>query len=292
MVTLALLTELLVIGLFLGAFYGLIAIGLSLVFGVQNVINLAHGEFVMLGAYAAFYGWALLSLSPIVSLVLSLPLLFAFGVFLQWLLLERINDKTELASLILTFGLALSLRNLAQFVFSANYRSIDYLTESVSILGANVSLNRPLGFAVAVAVAAAFFLFLRYSDWGKAIRATSQNPAIAKACGINTGHVRMVSFGLGAATAGAAGGIAGMLYTIYPYMGLQYLLKSFVVVVIGGLGSLVGAAIGGIGFGVVESIATYQLSSNQATMIAFVLLVVMLLVRPQGLFGRSDAGGE
>lgn len=292
MVTLALLTELLVIGLFLGAFYGLIAIGLSLVFGVQNVINLAHGEFVMLGAYAAFYGWALLSLSPIVSLVLSLPLLFAFGVFLQWLLLERINDKTELASLILTFGLALSLRNLAQFVFSANYRSINYLTESVSILGANVSLNRPLGFGVAIAVAAAFFLFLRYSDWGKAIRATSQNPAIAKACGINTGHVRMVSFGLGAATAGAAGGIAGMLYTIYPYMGLQYLLKSFVVVVIGGLGSLVGAAIGGIGFGVVESIATYQLSSNEATMIAFVLLVVMLLVRPQGLFGRSDAGGE
>jgi len=292
MVTLALLTELLVIGLFLGAFYGLIAIGLSLVFGVQNVINLAHGEFVMLGAYAAFYAWALLSLSPIVSLVLSLPLLFAFGVFLQWLLLERINDKTELASLILTFGLALSLRNLAQFVFSANYRSIDYLTESVSILGANVSLNRPLGFSVAIAVAAAFFLFLRYSDWGKAIRATSQNPAIAKACGINTSHVRMVSFGLGAATAGAAGGIAGMLYTIYPYMGLQYLLKSFVVVVIGGLGSLVGAAIGGIGFGVVESIATYQLSSNEATMIAFVLLVVMLLVRPQGLFGRSDAGGE
>jgi len=100
----------------------------------------------------------------------------------------------------------------------------------------------------------------------------------------------MVSFGLGAALAGAAGGIAGMLYTIYPYMGLQYLLKSFVVVVIGGLGSLVGAVIGGIGFGIVEAIGTYQLSSNEATMIAFVLLVVVLIVRPQGLFGRSDAG--
>lgn len=290
MVSLALLTELIVIGLFLGAFYGLIAIGLSLVFGVQNVINLAHGEFVMLGAYAAFYGWALLNLSPIISLILSLPLLFAFGAFLQWLLLERIHANTELTSLILTFGLALSLRNLAQLVFSANYRSIDYLTESVTILGASVSLNRPLGFGVALVITAAFFLFLRYSDWGKAIRATSQNPEIAKACGINTRHVRMVSFGLGAAMAGAAGGIAGMLYTIYPYMGLQYLLKSFVVVVIGGLGSLVGAVVGGIGFGIVEAIGTYQLSSNEATMIAFVLLVVALIVRPHGLFGRSDAG--
>lgn len=292
MVSIALLTELVVIGLFLGAFYGLIALGLSLVFGVQSVINLAHGEFVMLGAYAAFYGWALLNLSPIVSIILSLPILFAFGAFLQWLLLERIQGNTELTSLILTFGLALSLRNLAQIVFSANYRSINYLTESVSILGANVSLNRPLGFAVALVITAAFFLFLRYSDWGKAIRATSQNPDIAKACGINTRHVRMVSFGLGAATAGAAGGIAGMLYTIDPYMGLQYLLKSFVVVVIGGLGSLVGAVIGGIGFGIVEAIGTYQLSSNEATMIAFVLLVIALIVRPQGLFGRSDAGEE
>ncbi|MDR9381486.1 MAG: branched-chain amino acid ABC transporter permease [Natronomonas sp.] len=292
MVSIALLTELIVIGLFLGAFYGLIALGLSLVFGVQNIINLAHGEFVMLGAYAAFYVWALLSLSPIISLILSLPILFAFGAFLQWLLLERIQGNTELTSLILTFGLALSLRNLAQLVFSANYRSINYLTESVSILGADVSLNRPLGFGVALVITAVFFLFLRYSDWGKAIRATSQNPEIAKACGINTRHVRMVSFGLGAATAGAAGSIAGMLYTIQPYMGLQYLLKSFVVVVIGGLGSLVGAIIGGIGFGIVEAIGTNQLSSNEATMIAFILLVVVLIVRPKGLFGRSDAGED
>ncbi|WP_280537561.1 branched-chain amino acid ABC transporter permease [Halopenitus sp. POP-27] len=292
MVTTSLIVELLVIGIFLGAFYGLIALGLSLVFGVQNVINLAHGEFVMLGAYAAFYSWALLNVSPVVSLVLSVPLLFAFGAFIQWLLLERIHENTELTSLILTFGLALCLRNLAQLAFSADYRSIDYLAESVSILGATVSLNRPLGFGVAIVVATLFFLFLRYTDWGKAIRATSQNPEIARACGINTRHVRMVSFGLGAATAGAAGAIAGMLYTIQPFMGLQYLLKSFVVVIIGGLGSLVGAAVGGIGFGIVEAVATYQISSNEATMLAFVLLVVMLLVRPQGLFGRSDAEGE
>lgn len=281
-------TELLILGLFLGAFYGLIALGLSLVFGVQNVINIAHGEFVMLGAYATFFGWSLFNLSPIVSLVLSIPLLFALGGTLQWLLLERIQGSDELTSLILTFGLALTLRSLAQFAFTADYRSIEYLSRSVNVFGANFSLNRPLGFAVAVLAAGLFFVFLKYSDWGKAIRATSQNPEIARACGINTRHVRMVSFGLGAATAGIAGGIAGMLYTIYPFMGLEYLLKAFVVVVLGGLGSLVGAVFGGIGLGIIEVVATYELTATMASLIAFVVLVVTLVIRPQGLFGQSE----
>lgn len=280
--------ELVILGVFLGAFYGLIALGLSLVFGVQNVINIAHGEFVMLGAYATFFGWSLFNLSPLVSLILSIPLLFAVGGALQWLLLERVQGSDELTSLILTFGLALTLRSLAQFTFTADYRSIEYLSHSVNLLGANFSLNRPLGFAIAILAAGLFFVFLGYSDWGKAIRATSQNPEIARACGINTQHVRMVSFGLGAATAGVAGGIAGMLYTIYPFMGLEYLLKAFVVVVLGGLGSLVGAIAGGIGFGVIEVVATYEFTATIASLLAFIVLVATLVVRPQGLFGQSE----
>jgi branched-chain amino acid transport system permease protein len=283
--------ELLTLGLFLGAFYGLIALGLSLVFGVQNVINIAHGEFVMLGAYVAFFGWSLLGLNPVVSMLAGLPVMFVLGASLQWALLERVQGSDELTTLILTFGLALALRSLAQFAFTSDYRSIDFLSRSVTVFETSFSLNRPLGFAIALGGAVAFFAFLKYTDWGKAIRATSQNAEVARACGINTRHVRMVTFGLGAATAGVAGGIAGMLFTIFPAMGLEYLLKSFVVVVLGGLGSLVGAVVAGLGFGVVETGGTFFLSSTVATLIAFVVLIVTLIVRPQGLFGRSEADG-
>jgi len=260
MVSIALLTELIVIGLFLGAFYGLIAIGLSLVFGVQNVINLAHGEFVMLGAYAAFYGWALLNLSPIISLILSLPLFIRVRCLAPMAAIgtNTRQHRTHVADPHLRAGAQPAESGAARL---QRELPVDKLPDRI---GLDPRCRR------FVELAARFRRCHRdychvlpippIQRLGKAIRATSQNPEIAKACGINTRHVRMVSFGLGAALAGAAGGIAGMLYTILPFTwGFQYLLKSFVVVVTGGLGSPVGAVIGGIGFGIVEAIGTYQL---------------------------------
>jgi branched-chain amino acid transport system permease protein len=290
MAILNLVIELLVLGLFLGAFYGLVALGLSLVFGVQNVINLAHGEFLMIGAYTVFFGWSIFNLNPLVSIVLSVPLLFGIGATIQWGLLERIDLDNELTTLIFTFGLALTIRGLAQYSINTSYQSISFLTESVTVGPATFSLNRPFAFGVAVGATLLFFAFLKYTDWGKAIRATSQNPEIARACGIRTKRVRMVTFGLGAALAGIAGGVAGILYTIFPAMGLEYLLRAFVVVVLGGLGSLVGAVLAGGLFGVVTSFGTWFSSATIASILAFVILILVLLVRPQGLFGRSDSG--
>jgi len=282
-------TELVILGLFLGAFYGLAALGLSLVFGVQSVVNLAHGEFIMIGAYLAFFGWSIFDLHPVLAIAVAAPIMFVFGVAIQWGLLERIDLNEELTTLIFTFGLALALRGFATSTVPVDYESISFLSESVSLGPATFSMNRPFAFVVAVGAMALFFVFLRYTDWGKAIRATSQNPEISRACGIRTKRVRMVSFGLGSVLAGIAGGVAGILYVIFPAMGLQYLLRTFVVVILGGLGSLVGAVLAGFGFGLIRSFGTWYLSSTIASLLAFGLLVAVLLVRPQGLMGRKDS---
>jgi branched-chain amino acid transport system permease protein len=282
-------TELVILGLFLGAFYGLAALGLSLVFGVQSVVNLAHGEFIMIGAYLAFFGWSIFNLHPVLAIAVAAPIMFVFGVAIQWGLLERIDLNEELTTLIFTFGLALALRGFATSTVPVDYESISFLSESVSLGPATFSMNRPFAFVVAVGAMALFFVFLRYTDWGKAIRATSQNAEISRACGIRTKRVRMVSFGLGSVLAGIAGGVAGILYVIFPAMGLQYLLRTFVVVILGGLGSLVGAVLAGLGFGLIRSFGTWYLSSTIASLLAFGLLVAVLLVRPQGLMGRKDS---
>jgi branched-chain amino acid transport system permease protein len=282
-------TELAILGLFLGAFYGLAALGLSLVFGVQSVVNLAHGEFIMIGAYLAFFGWSIFNLHPVLAIAVAAPIMFVFGVAIQWGLLERIDLNEELTTLIFTFGLALALRGFATSTVPVDYESISFLSESVSLGPATFSMNRPFAFVVAVGAMALFFVFLRYTDWGKAIRATSQNAEISRACGIRTKRVRMVSFGLGSVLAGIAGGVAGILYVIFPAMGLQYLLRTFVVVILGGLGSLVGAVLAGLGFGLIRSFGTWYLSSTIASLLAFGLLVAVLLVRPQGLMGRKDS---
>lgn len=290
MAVIELIAELLILGIFLGAFYGLVALGLSLVFGVQNVINLAHGEFLMVGAYLTYFTWSWLDLNPAVAIVASIPIMFSFGAALQWTLLERINLDNELTTLIFTFGLALAIRGFAQYAINVDYESVSFLSESVTIGFVTFSLNRPFAFGVAVIATLLFFAFLKYTDWGKAIRATSQNAEIARACGIRTRRVRIVTFGLGAVLAGIAGGIASILYVIFPAMGLQYLLRSFVIVVLGGLGSLVGAVVAGLGFGAIETFGTWYLSSTMAQIIAFVVLILVLIVRPQGLFGRKDTG--
>lgn len=280
--------ELLILGVFLGTTYGLIALGLSLVFGVQYVINIAHGEFVMLGAYVTFFGWSLFNLHPLISALLSIPLLFALGVLIQDQLLERIKDKPELTSLILTFGVSIALANLAQVAFTADYRSIDFMTSPVNFGGATFAANRPLTFGATTVALVVILGFIKYSDWGKALRATSQAPEIAKACGINTRNVRLLAFGLGAATAGFAGSFIGMMYTIFPDMGFNFLIKAFVIVVLGGLGSIVGAIIGGIFFGIIEMTGSYFLDGPTANALAFLFLAVLLLVYPQGLFGKED----
>lgn len=274
-------------GLVIGAIYALIAVGLSLVFGVMRVINIAHADLAMLGAYVAFFAWHWYGINPLLSLLPAMALLFVLGMVIQRVVIERVVGKPLLASLMLTFGLSLLIWNSSEAAFTTQIRGVPYLTQPVSFLGVSMSQSYIVGFALALALTAALFAFLKFSPQGKAIRATSQNQDVALACGIDTVRVRMIAFGIGAALAAAAGTIISMTGFIYPNMGFEYLVKAFTIVVLGGLGSVTGALIAAFTYGLLESAGTYLLSARVAQALPFVLLVVILTLRPSGLFGTS-----
>lgn len=279
--------QLLANGVVIGAIYALIAAGLSLVFGVMKVINLAHGTLVMLGAYAAYFAYSLLGLNPLISIVPVMILVFLFGAGLQKLIIERVVGGPMLSSLMLTFGLSLIIWNSAQAAFTSKLRGISFMVQPVSFLGVSLSQAYLVGFVLAVIFTGALFMFLRFTLRGKAIRATSQNQDVALACGINVSQARVTAFGLGATLAAAAGTIISMTTLIFPYMGFDYLAKAFTIVVLGGLGSVIGAVIAAFGYGILESFGTSVLSARIAPAIPFVLLVVIMIFRPSGLFGKK-----
>jgi len=280
--------ELMLRGLFVGALYALVASGLSLIFGVMRVINLAHGEMLMLGGYVTYFLWDILGINPIVAMVLAMPLLFLMGVGLQRGLIERVIGQPELSSLLLTFGISIVLWNLAQIAFTTNLKGITYLAEPVRIFGAYFAGNSLLILATSAVLALGLFLFLKFTPWGQAIRAVSQNPEMAQVCGIDVRAVRMMSFGIGAALAAAAGALVAVNFTIFPAVGHLYILKAFVIVILGGLGSVLGAFVGALILGLIESFGTYYLNAQIALLIAYSLIVVLLVVRPTGLFGTED----
>jgi branched-chain amino acid transport system permease protein len=279
--------QLLVNGFVIGAIYALIAVGLSLVFGVMRVINIAHGELAMLGAYVAFFAWTWFAINPLLSLLPAMALLFLFGAVLQRLVIERVVGKPLLASLMLTFGLSLIIWNSSEAAFTTQIRGVPYLTQPIAFLGVSMSRSYLVGFGLAIALTAALFAFLKFTSHGKAIRATSQNQDVALACGIDTVQVRMLAFGIGAALAAAAGTIISMTGFIYPNMGFEHLARAFTIVVLGGLGSVTGALIASFIYGLLESIGTQLLSPRVAQALPFVLLVAILTIRPTGIFGTS-----
>ena len=277
----------LVSGVLTGALYAMIGIGLTVVFGVMRIINLAHGEMVMLGMFGAFWGQKLWKLDPFVSLIVFTPLMFVAGMLLYRLLLRKILPGGELNTLLYTAGLSLLIANLALFAWTGDYRTIS--------LSYGVTPVRPFGIAIAVPLAVAFVLailitvtlglFLSRTDLGRAIRATSQNPEAAVLMGIDVERVAMVTFGLGTALAGAAGILLAPSLYLYPTVGELLIVKCFVVVVLGGLGSVPGAIAGGILLGVAESLGAVYVSSAYKDGIGFVLFLAVLLYRPSGLFG-------
>jgi branched-chain amino acid transport system permease protein len=274
--------ELLAFGIILGTMYALVAIGLSLIFGVCGIVNLAHGEFVMLGAYVTFGAWSLLGLNPIATLPLSMGVLLLVGILMGRLLIRR------MASMMLTFGVSLFLWNTAEVVFTPIFRSVEYLGEPVTIGFMTASKVYFIGFLLALLLLALFFALLKYTDFGKAIRATAQNRQMALACGIDVKTVESAAFGLGALLAGACGTMVAMVWTISPQMGLGYLSKAFAMVVIGGLGSLPGAFLGAYIFGVAESVGTHFLSTRMAQVLPFAIIFLVLVVRRGGLLAGAE----
>ncbi len=278
--------EILIRGLMLGSVYALVGMGLTLVWGVVGIVNIAHGEFVMLGAYFAFWAFSLLHLNPLLSVAFSIPVFFFAGLLIHRQITERLIKEHELSALILTFGMSILIWNFAQFFWTNTFRSVSYLTGNFPFMGLVFAKSKTVSFGLAVLITAALFLFLRYSKWGKAIRATSQNSEVALVCGINTMKMRMVTFGMGIGLAGAAGAIVSLQWVIFPQMGGSYISKAFAIVVLGGLGNIQGALAGGLIIGVLEALVTQYLSAKMAQIIPSMTILVILLLRPTGLFKK------
>jgi len=275
-------------GLLLGALYGLAASGLSLVFGVMTIINVAHAEFIMLGAFITFWLWFFLKINPILTIVISMFVVFMFCIFIYRITIRRIIGEMQLVSLILTFAISIFLWNFAQVTFSSTFRSVDYSLGSIGFLDTYFSMNKVVSFIIVSVIIGGLHAFLKFSRIGKAIRAVSQNPDIASISGINIDRIRMFGFGIGGALAGVAGSLIAIQWSIYPLMGQDLILKCFAIVAIGGLGSLPGSFIGGIILGVAENLGTRYLDSTLANIIAPLLLILTFLFWPQGLFGVEE----
>ncbi len=272
-------------GLLAGSLYAMVALGLALIFGVMRVINVAHGTLLMLGAYTTFWWFQLLGVNPYLSLLVSMPLMFLLGVLLQRTLVSRVVDAPELSSLLLTFGISIALVNLAQLLFTSDLRSVEFLTGAFRVGPFALSKARLVSFVFAVAITLLAFWFLQKTKLGKAIRATSQSREVAMVCGINVPRIHLYSFGIASALAAAGGSLVAVMVAIQPEMGQVYTFKSFLVIVLGGAGNYPGALLGGLLLGLVEQLASLFLTTQLSEAVAYVLLVLVLLLRPTGLLG-------
>lgn len=281
----------LVSGVLTGSLYAMIGVGLTVIFGVMRIINLAHGEMVMLGMFGAYWSYTLWKLDPFVSLVLWVPLLFLAGMLVYRFLLRPIITGDELNGLLYTAGLSLLIANLALLLWTGDYRTLNlpYALEPMRPFGISVPVPLAIAFVLAAAITGALYLFLSRTDLGRAIRATSQNPEAAALMGINVTRIAMITFGLGTALAGAAGVLLMPSLYLYPTVGEILIVKCFVIVVLGGLGSIPGAIAGGVLLGVVESYGAVYVSVAYKDTIGFVIFLLVLLFRPQGIFGTARA---
>ena len=281
------LVQSVVSGVLTGSLYAMIGVGLTVVFGVMRIINLAHGDLVMLGMFGAFWAHGLLRIDPFVSIVLWVPVMFLAGMLIYRFLLKPIIPGGELNTLLYTAGLSLLIANVALFAWTGDYRTIKlrYALTPLRPFGIAVPIPLAIAFLLAIVITVCLYLFLARTDPGRAIRATSQNPEAAALMGIDVDRISMLTFGLGSALAGAAGVLLAPSLYLYPTVGELLIAKCFVIVVLGGLGSVSGAIAGGILLGLVESLGAVYVSVAYKDTIGFVIFLLVLLLRPSGLFG-------
>jgi len=287
------LVSALVTGIVLGGLYGALAIGLSLIFGIIRVINFAHGSFLMMAMYTSYWLWYFTRLDPYLSILIVGPLMFAVGYAVQHLLIrpmfvrERALVVEPLGVLLLMAGLDIVLSNLALLLFKSDIRGVIHPlgTAAWSLAFVELSVSRSLVFGLAVVLTVGLAALLKYTDLGAAIRAVGQNREAAALCGVNVYRIYSFTFGLGTAVLAIVGAAMVPFYYVNPAMGAPLAIKSFIVVVLGGLGSIPGALIGGILLGVVESVAAQFVTATAAAIFSFCLFIVVLFTRPKGLMG-------
>jgi branched-chain amino acid transport system permease protein len=283
-------------GLLVGALFAAVAVGFALIWGVVDIINLAHGEMVMLGGYTAYWALELVTGDAAggPALVLgvvpvAIVITYVLGYLLQRLLVTRVMGTDVFLTLLVTFGASIAIQQLAIQAWSANPRSIQVsLTDPSFVVGGVIVPKMKLAaFVGAVVLTGLLWVFLKRTRRGRAIRSVAQNPEAAALVGIDVEHTRAVTFGVSSAIAGGVGALIAVILSIQPQMGLIYTLKSFVIVVFGGVGSIPGALVGGLLLGSVEELVAGFVSSQWTLAVSFTLLIVLLIVKPNGLFGEE-----
>ncbi|HSB20011.1 MAG TPA: branched-chain amino acid ABC transporter permease [Anaeromyxobacteraceae bacterium] len=279
----------LISGVLVGGAYALIGIGLTIIFGVMRIINFAHGDLLMVGTYITYFAFTLLGIDPFLSIVISIPLMFLLGAFLQKVFINRVLNALPQNQILLTIGLGLVMSNTVMMLFTSDYRILttSYSSSSVRMGGLSISTPLVLSFLVTAVITAFLYWFLLKTDTGQAIRATAQDREAAQLMGIDVKRMSVLATGMGSALAGTAGALILPTYYTFPQVGSTYTLKAFVIVVLGGMGSVIGATLGGLVVGVAESLASYFTSSDLKELFVFVLFLVVLLFRPAGLLGKS-----
>lgn len=285
-------------GIMQGGVYAMYAVGLTLIFGVMRIINVAHGEIVMLGAYLT---WTLFNapellgfgfyVDPLLTLVISLPIAFGLGVLIQKLLLNAVVGGPELTPLLITFGLGISMINIVEWVFTTDYRTIPYQPDALQITESiAVGKNKVISFGTAAVISLSVFLFLKMHRLGKAIRATAQNAEVAMVCGINIYNIYLITFGLSAALAVAGGALVSIQFGFNPETGLQYTIVAFAIIILGGRGHFIGALIGAVMLAVLENLVSFMVPNGTAMVeiAAYGMMVFVLLIRPRGLMGAKE----
>lgn len=276
-------------GLMTGLVYVLMALGFTLIFGIMRVINFAHGEFYMIGAFAILVMFGTLGINYYVAVVLAVIVAAALGVVIERVLLRDFaGTEFNLNGMIMALAIAITLQALAAIIFGPHEQSVARpVSGIINIGGVIVPRDRLVVGGIALVTLIVFYLFLRYARYGLAMRAVAQDSGAAALQGIRPGFIYSLSFGIGSMLAGLAGALMAPVYTIMPYMGSVPMMKAFIVVILGGLGSLPGAVIGGLLLGMVESTVATMYSTTTATMVAFGLVILILLFRPSGLMGRN-----
>ena len=280
----------LVAGLLMGFVYSLIASGLSLIFGVMNIVNFAHGEFLMLGMFAAYWCSILLGLDPLVSIVIAVPIMFLIGVVVYKLIIRRVLKGNRISQILVTFGLSTFIANLALLLWSPNYRlaerSLKFAMGNVKLLGIHVGIPEIIASVGSIIIFAIMYYITHFTKTGRAIQATAIDPEGAQIVGINIQHVYTITFGLGVACVGAAGVLLATFYYIFPYVGSFFAMIAFATVALGGFGSIEGSFVAGILIGIIEALGGFFIGPAVKYAIVFIVYMIVIVLRPgTGLFG-------
>lgn len=287
-------TELIASGLITGGIYALVALGLNLQYGLMRILNIAHGEFLMVGAYLTWMMQVSLGVSPLLMVPLSFVVLMAGGLAIHWLCFRRLTatspslDIFEARGLMVAFGLMFLVQNLVSWLWGGDLRGYDFMTDPVKFGGAQFAGNKLLVFFLALAFAVAMIVLLRVTLLGKGVRALMQSPVGAQLVGINTRVLHPLMFGIGLGLSGVAGALLSMAYTISPSMGEPYTVTALIVITLGGFGSMGGALAGGLLLGVVEAIGMHYTNPSLKALLSYSVFIAVLLLRPEGLFARKS----